>query len=77
MVKLGRILKLSDPYPNFGYEIFCYVKAILGALFLIFGIFLIFHPMFYRINFFGLLETIFVSFFFFWRIKLVRRLAGK
>jgi len=108
MKKLRKILKLSDPPPNLGYEFFCYIKAALGTVFLFFGIFLIFHPLFYKINFFGLLETglsptglkllafldsiiypkgylgfliwgiifILVSFFFFWRIKLVRKLVG-
>jgi len=57
MSKLGKILKLSDPYPNFGYEIFCYVKAVLACLFLIFGLLLIFHPLFLKINFFGIFET--------------------
>ncbi|MFZ5365706.1 MAG: hypothetical protein ACOZBZ_00250 [Patescibacteria group bacterium] len=57
MGKLGKILKLSDPYPNLWYEFLCYVKAALGGSFLIFGIFLIFHPLFYKISFFGLLET--------------------
>jgi len=110
MGKLGKILKLSDPYPNLWYEFCCYIKASLGTIFLIFGIFLIFHPMFYKINFFGFLETgltptgfkiisflepviypkgyfgfliwgiisiLLGIFFFFWRIKLVRKLVGK
>jgi len=109
MEKLKKILRLSDPYPNLWYEFFCYIKAVLGTLFLILGIFLICHPMFYRINFFGFLETglsptglkfltfldsiiypkgyfgfliwgiifILIGLFFFWRIKLVRKLAGK
>lgn len=109
MKKLGKILKLSDPYPNFWYEFCCYLKAALGTIFLIFGIFLIFHPLFYKINFFGILETgltptgfkilsfldsviypkgylgfliwgvisILLGLFFFWRIKLVRKLLGK
>lgn len=62
---IKKILKLSDPYceatnsvyPNLWYEFFCYIKAVLGTLFLIFGIFLAFHPLFYKINFFGVLET--------------------
>jgi len=57
MSKLTKIIKLSDPYPNFFYEISCYIKAVLATLFLIFGIFLIFHPLFLKINFFGIFET--------------------
>jgi len=109
MKKLGKILKLSDPYPNLWYEFFCYLKAIFGTSFLIFGILLIFHPVFFKINILGILETgltptalkilsllepiifpkgyfgfliwgiisIFLGFFFFWRIKLVRKLFQK
>ena len=39
MKKLKRILKLTDPYPNLGYEISCYLKAALGLVFLILGLF--------------------------------------
>jgi len=106
MSKLGKILKLSDPYPNFFYEIACYLKAFLGTLFFVFGLFLIFHPFLLEVNLFGVLETgltprgfailaflkkiiwprgyfgfliwgialLLVGFFFFWRIKLVKKL---
>lgn len=57
MGKLGKIIKLSDPYPTFWYEILCYIKAVFATLFLIVGIFLIFHPLFLKINFFGIFET--------------------
>lgn len=73
MGKLKKILKLSDPYPNFGYEIFCYVKAILGTGFLIFGVFLILQL---RFLIWGAV-SILLGLFFFSRIKLVRKLVGK
>lgn len=44
MKKLKKILQLSDPYPNFGYEISCYLKATLGFVLLIFGLFLTLSP---------------------------------
>lgn len=106
MKKLKKIIKLSDPYPNFAYEIFCYLKAFFGTIFLIFALFLIFHPLFLKISFFGILETgltprgfrilsflentiwpkgylgfliwggasLLISLFFFWKIKLVKKL---
>ncbi len=45
MKKLKKILLLSDPYPNIQYEIFCYVKAVMGLLLLMLGIFFIFSPL--------------------------------
>ena len=109
MGKFEKILKLSDPYPNLGYEILCYVKALLGTFFLILSIFLIFYPLLFRVNFFGLLETglsptglrilaffdtivwpggylgflfwgllaFLLGLWFFWRIKLVRKIFKK
>lgn len=57
MGKFTKILKLSDPYPNLWYEFSCYVKAVSGTLFLILGVLLIFHPLFFEINLFGIFET--------------------
>lgn len=57
MGKFKKILKFSDPYPTFWYEISCYIKAVLATLFLIVGLFLIFHPFLSRVSLFGVFET--------------------
>lgn len=57
MNQVKKILTLSDPYPNLWYEFFCYAKTALGTLFFLLGLFLIFHPFFFKINFGGILET--------------------
>lgn len=106
MKKIVKIFKLCDPYPDFGYEIACYVKSVLGTFFFLIGILFIFSPFLVKIDFFGILETgltptglqilsflekiIFprgyfgfflwgivslgIGLFFFWRIKLIRKL---
>lgn len=71
MKKFRKILKLSDPYPNLWYEFLCYIKAALGTIFLIFGIFLIFQAGFLI---WGVI-SILIGIFFFWQIKLVRKLV--
>lgn len=43
MGKWRKILTLSDPYPTPWYEISCYLKTILGTIFLVFGIFFLFY----------------------------------
>lgn len=57
MGKLKKFLSLTDPPPNLRYELSCYLKAILGMIFLILGVLFIFHPLLIRINIFGILET--------------------
>lgn len=46
MKKFWKILRLSDPYPNLGYEFTCYVKAFLGGTFIILGFFSLLSPLF-------------------------------
>jgi hypothetical protein len=46
MRKLGKILRLSDPYPNFEYEFLCYVKAFLGGILIIIGFFFLLSSLF-------------------------------
>lgn len=109
MGKLKKILALTDPYPSLQYEIFCYLKAALGTLFFVLGVFLIFHPLLISINFFNILLTglspaglkllslfntliwpkgywgfllwgtmaLLWAFWFFWQIKLVKKVFGK
>jgi len=48
MAKLKRLLSLNDPPPTPWYEISCYLKGILGTIFFILGILLIFYPLFTR-----------------------------
>jgi len=48
MKKIKKILQLSDPYPNFGYEIACYLKTVLGFVLIILGLFLILSPLLKR-----------------------------
>ncbi len=48
MKKLKKIIKLSDPYPNLLYEVFCYLKTVFGLISIIFGIFLILSPLLKR-----------------------------
>lgn len=50
MKKWQKIIALSDPYPNFTYEIFCYLKAVFGVISLIFGVFFLFYPSFLEIK---------------------------
>jgi hypothetical protein len=77
MKKLKKILRLSDPYPNLWYEFFCYVKAALGTSFLILGLFLIFlRQLADGFLIWGIISVL-AGLFFFWRIKLVRKLVGK
>lgn len=45
MKKLKKILQLSDPYPNLWYEVSCYLKTILGLIFVILGFFFVFSPL--------------------------------
>jgi len=45
MKKLKKILQLSDPYPNLWYEASCYLKTILGLIFVILGFFFVFSPL--------------------------------
>lgn len=42
--KLKKFFELSDPYPNLGYEIACYVKGGLGMVFVSLGLFFILSP---------------------------------
>lgn len=46
MGKLKDILTLSDPYPNLGYELFCYAKAVIGLVLIILGFFFLLSPAF-------------------------------
>ncbi|TSC54437.1 MAG: hypothetical protein LiPW16_9 [Microgenomates group bacterium LiPW_16] len=46
MGKFKDILTLSDPYPNFAYEVSCYLKAIIALIFIILGFFFILSPIF-------------------------------
>lgn len=48
MKKIKKILLLADPYPNLRYEISCYLKAVLGLIFIILGIFLLLSPLLKR-----------------------------
>ena len=45
MKKVRKILQLSDPYPNLWYEISCYLKTILGLIFVVLGFFFLFSPL--------------------------------
>lgn len=44
MRKLKKILQLNDPYPNFRYEISCYLKAALGLILFILSCFFLLSP---------------------------------
>lgn len=69
MKKLKKFLKLSDPYPNYWYEITCYLKTILGTLALIGGVLVMFQSSL-------ILGTglILLGGFLFGRIKLIQKL---
>lgn len=105
--KLKKVLALSDPYPNIGYEILCYVKAAFGLTLFILGLFLILSPVLksglvilgfspilgllgekvlcWQTKTFGEnftiasliigISSISLGFYFFWKIKLVRKLV--
>lgn len=48
MKKLKKILQLSDPYPNFWYEISCYLKSAFGLIAIILGVFFLLSPLLKR-----------------------------
>lgn len=48
MKKIKKILLLTDPYPNLGYEFSCYLKTVLGLILIILGIFLLLSPLLKR-----------------------------
>lgn len=45
MKRLKKILQLTDPYPNVGYEISCYLKAFFGFILVALGFFFLLSPL--------------------------------
>lgn len=77
MGKFKDILTLSDPYPNLGYELLCYLKAIVGFILISAGIFsIIFLTLGSRLLELALgILLIILGLYLVWQIKLVRKLV--